>query len=516
MATSTTHPALVRASPFWTFLTHQCWLVFRGRHSVWSRLALVAIPAALMLLTGASDIGRRGFVGLGQLTFGALMLFNGYYALAQANVTSQAIAGEREQGTLDALRITGLSPLAILVGKGSSQWFRAMLLISQQLPLWAICLVLGGLSPGALVGAYLLLSAVLFLGCHAALLCSVSGRTSRTASQGTTGLLACFYVAPYLLSAIAAKGWLPPPSLVVADWLTSHNPISAYTGIMLTGQIPWASILLHFGFGAAFLALGAATFERACRREAKSSGEVPRPLQSVRPRRRPIPRVGAQPLAWKEYHFAAGGRKGLENRWLAYLLSWCAVALLMARASRTQVISVEDGGFAMCIMGVIGLAVEIPFAATRLFGLEVLHHTLSDLAVLPIPTSRLVVEKIRGYLPLLLPPASLLALGTTLAAGKIFREILPFANVLPVAYFASQFALLLVLTVHCSLLQTKGAFGIAFGVMALANFLLFSLLIGMLRLPPFLVLIPLGAAAVWFTIFLARIFPTHLAIAAAK
>ena len=79
-------------------------------------------------------------------------------ALITPALTAGAISSEREQRTFEMLRSTILRPREIVWGKLISSVSFVVLLLTSSLPLLSLCFLLGGVSPGEVFFAYLLLA----------------------------------------------------------------------------------------------------------------------------------------------------------------------------------------------------------------------------------------------------------------------------------------------------------------------------------------------------------------------
>ena len=84
-------------------------------------------------------------------------------ALITPALTGGAISVEREQRTFELLRGSVLRPGAIVWGKLLSSVSFVALLLTSSLPLLSLCFLLGGVSPGEVFFAYLLLIGDAFL-----------------------------------------------------------------------------------------------------------------------------------------------------------------------------------------------------------------------------------------------------------------------------------------------------------------------------------------------------------------
>ncbi len=116
-------------------------------------LLFVFWPARTPIAQAAAiypQVGRQVFVGL-------VMLEGAVCTLALPILTAGAFAGERQRGLLDSLFLTRLTNTDIVLGKLLAALAFMMLLLVCNLPVLAIVAVLGGVTPGDLLWALLLL-----------------------------------------------------------------------------------------------------------------------------------------------------------------------------------------------------------------------------------------------------------------------------------------------------------------------------------------------------------------------
>jgi ABC-type transport system involved in multi-copper enzyme maturation permease subunit len=113
--------------------------------------------------------GPSGFVSgtisaqIGQAIFGAILVLQTVLTLMVAPaLTSGAISGEREKGTLELLITTPASTFGLVVGKLVSSLAFVFVLIAASVPLMSVVFAFGGLAPDDLIRAYVLLFAVAF------------------------------------------------------------------------------------------------------------------------------------------------------------------------------------------------------------------------------------------------------------------------------------------------------------------------------------------------------------------
>jgi hypothetical protein len=509
-------------SPLLAFFVRETGQIVRGRHSWWRR-GLFIFALAVLTIGVAGEIGSSSrpwrSMSAGRIAFSVLMTANAYFVFALTNTYfAKAVSAEREAGSLDLLRITGLSPLALLVGKGTSQFARALLLLVAQAPLCVICVTLGGLPPERILASYALVASVLFCGCHVGVFWSVVSKTSRHASQNTIVTFLALYLAPWCLLTFNAvrPGALPQSVVEAISWFTQVSPTKSYSAVVNGGPWPLVSIFMHLGLGLAFLLGAVALFERMCeRRESPATAATGSAKTSGAEKRRETPpRLDKRPLAWKEYYFAAGGRRGTRIRWFLYV--GVAILLSLTTVSSTRNAGLELIAWPLLFIGAIGAVSELAHATSKWLGAEVTHRTLGDLAILPIRTRRILWEKFLGHLPSILPPLTLLLVGAVLSFDRIGALLEQVDRWPMVVHFAVQGIFVLVFTVRLSLTQPLSAFGVAFLIAMLANSAAFGLWSAWSDRAPTVMAVVLTCGTILFIRRVLVNLPDHLTEAAAK
>jgi ABC-type transport system involved in multi-copper enzyme maturation permease subunit len=95
--------------------------------------------------------------------------------LAAPAATAGAVCQDKARGALQHLLMTDLSSAEIILGKLAARLVPVFGLVLCALPVLALCVLLGGIDPGALLGALLVTLGVAVLGCALALTLSVWG-----------------------------------------------------------------------------------------------------------------------------------------------------------------------------------------------------------------------------------------------------------------------------------------------------------------------------------------------------
>ena len=180
-------------------------------------------------------------------------------ALITPALTAGAISVEREQRTFELLRGSILRPGAIVWGKLASSVSFVVLLLTSSLPLLSLCFLLGGVSPGEVFFAYLLLIGDAFLFGAIGLCWSAFAANTATATVLSYLTLFIFFgvTFPFALPTFDTNGNVP------SFGLCAVNPVGAVTGAILPEHyygftLPaWLPALLLNGTLTALLLLAA-------------------------------------------------------------------------------------------------------------------------------------------------------------------------------------------------------------------------------------------------------------------
>jgi ABC-type transport system involved in multi-copper enzyme maturation permease subunit len=228
--------------------TSRRWQVYAGRAlfvgvllvglwSVWvSRTSGQTVPAIQLW----AEIGERFF---NAIVFTQLSLV----LLAAPAATAGTICQDRSSGRLAQLLATDLSDAEIVLGKLGSRLVPVLGLVACALPALAICVLMGGVDPLALAGAFLITVCLGTFGCALALTVSV------WAAKPYEAILATYAFFMVWLLAIPTwdnlgRHWGFPTS---PDWLIwSHPFYLAFAPYVQPGKV---GVLDYLAFGAATL-----------------------------------------------------------------------------------------------------------------------------------------------------------------------------------------------------------------------------------------------------------------------
>jgi hypothetical protein len=390
--------------------------------------------------------------------------------LAGPGYFASVITEEKEQMTLGMLRMAGVSPVSILLGKSTSQVLAAIMLLLAQVPFAVLAVTLGGVSLLQIAAGYCALVAHMVLVSNLALLCSTICTRTSTAAKWTTALLLLFFFGPLLTQAILdnmAKGGM----LVIAiekgplDWVSNASAFNRLAMVMQTGFSSSAigfQVLSNLALGLVLFLASWAVFDR-CSREQKA----PAPSRGFAPTRRSVLRwlgVGrAWPnaLAWKDFYFATGGKGTMLVKFLAFggLLGGLALFRYVSGSA------IDLDGFGSMTMGTMLLLmfIEAVLNMSRVFAGERKWHSLSGIVLLPVSTRRLAYSKVLGCMLGLAPAVTWFIIGITLNPKGFFNALYEMLrSPAPVIYAVAHVLLFLHLVAWFSLRLRRGALVVAF------------------------------------------------------
>jgi ABC-type transport system involved in cytochrome c biogenesis permease component len=370
--------------------------------------------------------------------------------LAGMTYFASAIAEEKEEQTLGLLRMTGLNPLSVLLGKSTSRLCGVLLLLVAQFPFTVMAVTFGGISLGQIVATYCTLAAYTFLLCNVALLGSVLMRHVAGASAFSAGIVILLLAGGPLLGSFPAS-W---PTMQAAGQFLSDASVITRLGEILTTGFTGSPIGVQVGsslaLGVIFFLLAWAAFSRFCDRAstgAVSGGEIVRaPIGAWG--RRP-PRAGADALAWKDYHFMCGGRWGMRLRCVFY------GAAVLAALVEALINPDWDHGIRAAAYSAVAFifSLDIGGMAGRIFRIEIRDQTLSTLAVLPCSMREIAFRKVRALLWAAIPGAvAVVCLGAILLLSRYFIDgsqraqvymgsVLLWSNIPVLAFLTALFSL---------------------------------------------------------------------------
>jgi len=388
-----------------------------ARQRVTHRMRLIAAGLALLIWIGLVVAGgnlspsqRAGAI------FGTISILSlGFAMLAGVFLTADCLSEERREGTLGLLFLTDLKGHDVVLGKLASTSLHAIYGLLAVVPMLAVPLLMGGVTPGEFARTALVLLATLFLSLSAGMFVSAVSLDSRAAFLRTLGLVlflsGLMPVFWWGLNLVLRKPWFnfllwPSPGYLMR---------CADDGFYSTRGGPgefWFSLFVIGGLGMIFLVAASALLPRVWQQARDETGGQRRAGESVS-RRSAVSLAGleARPFYWLAVRDQRLGRWAL---WIvaSMFLIWFTF-FVGAWASR-------PGGAAFSLSILLAFAMHVVFKCT----------------VAAEATRRLSEDRQSGALELLLvtplSPADIIR-GQQQALRRLFRRpkwILVFMNLL--------------------------------------------------------------------------------------
>jgi len=399
-----------------------------------ARTHLIRLGFALLILLFVVQVqqGMANYSAPGRDVFRSMCWVN-FFLLNLAGVSffSTVITEEKEELTLGLLRMAGISPVGILLGKVTPRLLGVVLLLSVQLPFTILAITLGGVSIDQIFAAYvaLLAFAVLMAGLGA-FLSTVCARSSLAASL-TTATLAAVFIMPYLLRDAGREMYRARDIDVVtretiyeaAEIIERTTPLGSLDVILTTGfnDSPLSfQVIVDLSCGAILFLLAWMLFDVSTRNESQSTPA--RGMMALFTKRvASQSRVWNHAIVWKDFNFLTGGVTAVVIKLLAYAILMGAMSVMISNRVRTEV--ADNVGATLMASMLTALIVEIPIYLSRLFREELRWETWSCLTLLPKTMTRVALGKLAGVAPAFLPAIIVFTVGAFIAP-KFFENYL--------------------------------------------------------------------------------------------
>lgn len=320
-----------------------------------------------------------------------------------------AITEDKEQGTLGLLKIAGFSNIGLLFGKSTTRIVNALAIFVIQLPFACLAMVLGGSTAQQILAAYLILVAYMILLANVGLLCSVLCRRSSTASACTVVIGALLIWSGKLAQLSLSAGiYRSIPVLRralewIADWQSWFSAESCLSRVVTSHDTPlvtdqfWSSLL----FAACLFSLSWLIFSRSSENiEATVDAQLASAPFRSRRWKLGVSRPWSNAIAWKEFHFVAGGWARLLGKTFIFAVLYCLSrwyeATFFTKYS-IRLVEVLHG----CL--VVILLIESLSFANGFLGQEHAQGTLPNLWLTPHSLIRISCSKLLGVLPSMVP-----------------------------------------------------------------------------------------------------------------
>ncbi len=204
---------------------------------------IVTVAAMIMLVFGVfsdtpSEVGRSTFWSLAYFTL-AFCLFEG------VRKTADCLSEEKREGTLGLLFLTDLRGYDIILGKLAATSLNSIYGLISILPVLALPLLLGGVTPGEFWRVTLALLNILFFSLSTGMLVSAVSRRERLASGGTFTLITLIAALPLLTFNHACFQFSPVYAFYAAGASSYSTAAQSYwRSLQITHALSWSLLLL--------------------------------------------------------------------------------------------------------------------------------------------------------------------------------------------------------------------------------------------------------------------------------
>ncbi|MFT5130608.1 MAG: hypothetical protein ACI8W8_004239 [Rhodothermales bacterium] len=426
-----------------------------GRDANLSRVYLFRLGLLLAIFLGilSAHGSAKGAPGLWLLSV-IVKIDMIFIIVAGLELFASAVSEEKEEGMLGLLRMTGLNPLAILLGKSTSRMIVVLLLLLAQLPFTTLAVTLGGVTSLQVAAAYVTMLSFVVMLANIALFWSVVMPRVSSAVAATAITLAGLHLA----TAIGNLQELSP---------FSRLAVIFETGYAAPAWSPQATVAL--ALSAVFFIAGWLLFDRiAVSERAAEPGRG-----SVRKKGWTAPkRAHRWPVFWKDFHFSSGGKGMMAAR----VLLCGAVPGIISRFWQNY----EMGVGMMLVFGVL-LALDGFVQALHMFGEERRRKTLTALVTAPHTLTSIIWQKTLARVLATLPWMIGLMFGLALALGSDPSET---GGLLLFTFIAiAQYLFMLHLIVFMTLRLKAGSVPVAIGVTLIVGVMPFGMILAPLCMP---------------------------------
>ena len=374
------------------------------------------------------------------------------------------------------LRIAGIGPLSLLLGKWLPRVIGALLLLSVQFPFTLLAITLGGILLDQALAAYCALAAHLVLVSAIGLLASVVAARSATAcTLAGIGILAFLSTPSIALSIVALvmRFVFVPPSLeiTIVERIGSIGRASAVVRldeILSTGfnepAVGW-QVLSNLGAAALLFLVAWLLFDRCTRNETAALDGGPQWIgRLLRLGRSGSRRAWQAALMWKDFYSIAGGPWVMAVKVIVYGFLLALFTAIMYAANWQYLGASDVGNFTMGL-SIWVLLFECALIAARTFRQEQRGQTWPSLMMLPQSVAELAYTKLLGAMLGLGPVVAYFLLGALFAPETIigFLEEVVFDSegFFILLYVLTQFVLFLHVTALLSVVWSWAAWPVS-------------------------------------------------------
>lgn len=371
------------------------------------------LAALILFIFGTYLVGRASQVGAGgQFASAVFYCCYVFLTLVGGLYFSVGIVEEKEEQTLPLLRMTGATPLTILLGKSIPRLMVALLFVVIITPFLVLSLTLGGVLIWGLVSSVLGLLTYATMLSQLGTLASVFCRQARPAFMLTMLgwlLLEIPFVWAWPLDELMGNrydvyGWFSERSLM--------TNMSYFLTAWASTEVWWPQMTFHLAVAAGCLFTSWLVFERFTAGAVAGTDQAEPSLIMSRQGavRQAAGRVPQDSLAWKSWKYVSGGWPWF---WVRIFVPPVLTAIVMVLTSKWRV-SLEDIGIALWIVGGVFALINVANLLGNLFNAEIRGNTFSGLLMLPQTSAVLATRMLAGLIPAVISSAGCLVLGLSL------------------------------------------------------------------------------------------------------
>jgi hypothetical protein len=453
-----------------------------------THLIRLAFAGLILLLLARVQTDVTAYNSPGLDVFASICWLNFFLLnLAAISFFSTVITEEKEEMTLGLLRMAGISPVGMLLGKVTPRLISVVMLLSVQIPFTLLAITLGGVTIHQVLAGYSCLLAFSVMAAGVGALFSTICQRSNLAVTLTTATFGTLYVSKWivseLLDGLRDSDWITSTGerigLDAVDSLFRLTGIAAIQELLTTnysGDLLSYQVVSNVVIGGVCFLLSWTVFDVFTRNDYHAA--PPRGLAAFFGSRvatiNDTKRVWQNAIAWKDFNFLTGGWAAIIIKLLAYSILMGGMSFSLATRMRSG--TSENIGATLMSSMLTAMAVEIPIYLSRLFREELRWQTWAVLSLLPESTGRLVWNKLIGVLPTFLPALVVFAVGASFSPG-FFHDLLK-VTVLNIAgwHLLFQYLLGVQLVVLLSLIVKWGALPLGFSLVVIGNLPIFRIL----------------------------------------
>ncbi len=416
------------------------WTLKMDAKSVFPYILRAVFAAMLLFGISMAMVGSTfGTNNAGLNFFGYICAMNvAVITVAGVSYFVSAVTEEKDAGTYALLKLAGMSPLSITLGKSTSRLVTSLMLLIIQLPFTFLSITLGGVLWTQIIAAYLSLAAWMIFVANMSLFCSVRSATSGRAASMAAFVLILFFALPPVISSglTAAPIASTMPRLAwflegLQDFLLSASIVERLYELFALNK-PLVFFPSQFWWNV-FLGLALFGISTVCLDRWSAPSEAGMMTENKKLRRFEVGRCWRLPIAWKEFLYFTGGRTFFIAKlfiggliYLAFVEYQAIGSLGSATTEQTsvwvQILSraqqltlYADHGWNALLVFACWLSGEVMLYASGVLFFEVRQLTQSTLGTVPISSSRVLLEKMLGCAIATLP--AVFWVGFTLVFG---------------------------------------------------------------------------------------------------